>query len=291
MSSAQSSACSYDFSTPLKARSAQRPRRPCLRPAWSCSFWPGFSSIAHSIGVVVSEITSEIITAADSVTANSRNSRPTWPPMNSSGMNTATSDRLMDSTVKPTSCAPSSAAFTRSMPASTWRLVFSSTTMASSTTKPVATVSAISDRLLSEKPSRYITPKVPSSDTTVATAGTMVARTLRRNTETTRTTSRIEIINVISISCSDARMELVRSDATCMRTSCGNWACSCGSSARTPSTVSMTLAPGWLVTSTITAGWPLNRPSVLMFSTPSHTSATSCRRIAEPLRHATTRPL
>ena len=33
--------------------------------------------------------------AADSVTANSRNSRPTMPPMNSSGMNTATSDTLI----------------------------------------------------------------------------------------------------------------------------------------------------------------------------------------------------
>jgi hypothetical protein len=138
------------------------------------------SSQAHIMGVVVSEMTSEISTAADSVTANSRNSRPICPPMKSSGMNTATSDRLMDSTVKPTSRAPSSAALKRSMPASMWRLVFSSTTMASSTTKPVATVSAIRLRLLSEKPSRYITPKVPSSDTTVATAGMMVARALRK---------------------------------------------------------------------------------------------------------------
>ena len=81
----------------------------------------------------------------------------------------------------------------RSMPASMWRLVFSSTTMASSTTKPVATVSAISDRLLRQKPSRYMTPKVPSSDTTVATAGMTVARTLRRKTLTTSTTSTIEI--------------------------------------------------------------------------------------------------
>ena len=76
----------------------------------------------------------------------------------------------------------------RVMPASMWRLVFSSTTIASSTTKPVATVIAISDRLLSLKPSRYITPKVPSSDTIVATAGTIVARTLRRNALTTSTT-------------------------------------------------------------------------------------------------------
>ncbi len=86
--------------------------------------------------------------------------------------------------------------------------------MASSTTKPVATVRAIRLRLLSEKPSRYITAKVPSSETTVATAGTMVARRVRRNTLTTSTTSAIEIRSVISISCSEARIELVRSVAT-----------------------------------------------------------------------------
>ncbi len=85
-------------------------------------------------------------------------------------------------------------------------------------------------------------------------------------------------------------MELVRSDATSSFTSGGSWACSSGISARTLSTVSMMLAPGWRVTSTITAGWPLNRPSVLTFSTLSTTSATSCRRTAAPLRQATTRP-
>ena len=85
--------------------------------------------------------------AVDSVTANSRNRRPTMPPMNSSGMNTATSDMLMVSTVKPISCAPLSAAASGFMPASTWRVMFSMTTMASSTTKPVAIVIAISDRL------------------------------------------------------------------------------------------------------------------------------------------------
>jgi hypothetical protein len=58
-----------------------------------------------------------------------------------------------------------------------WRAVFSRTTIASSTTKPVATVIAIRLRLLSEKPSRTMTPKVPSSETIVATAGIAVART------------------------------------------------------------------------------------------------------------------
>ena len=42
--------------------------------------------------------------------ANSRNRRPTMPPISRIGMNTATSDRLIDSTVKPTSRAPWSAA-------------------------------------------------------------------------------------------------------------------------------------------------------------------------------------
>ena len=60
----------------------------------------------HSIGVVVSETSSEISTATESVIENSRNSRPTIPPMSRIGMNTATSDRLIESTVKPTSRAP-----------------------------------------------------------------------------------------------------------------------------------------------------------------------------------------
>ena len=245
--------------------------------------------MAHSIGVVVSEITSEISTEADSVMANSLNRRPTCPPMNSSGMNTATSDRLIDSTVKPTSRAPLSAASSRPMPASMWRCVFSSTTMASSTTKPVATVSAISDRLLSEKPSRYMTPKVPSSDTTVATAGMMVARARRRNTPTTKTTSITEITSVTSTSRSEARIELVRSDATCTEMSCGSCSRSSGRSLRTPSTVSMMLAPGSCVTSTITAGWPLNRPTVRVFSTLSVTRATSESLTGALLRQAITR--
>ena len=83
----------------------------------------------------------------DRVRANSRNSRPTIPPISRIGMKTATSDTLIDRTVKPTSRAPRSAAWVRDMPFSMWRAMFSSTTMASSTTKPVAMVRAMSDRL------------------------------------------------------------------------------------------------------------------------------------------------
>ena len=53
--------------------------------------------------------------------------------------------------------------------------MFSIITIASSTTKPVAMVSAISVRLLIEKPARYMTPKVPTSDSGTATLGMSVA--------------------------------------------------------------------------------------------------------------------
>ena len=59
--------------------------------------------------------------------------------------------------------------------------MFSITTMASSTTKPVAMVRAISVRLLIEKSRNPITAKVPTSDSGTATPGIMVAGTLRRN--------------------------------------------------------------------------------------------------------------
>ncbi|MNC58629.1 hypothetical protein D3C75_1083690 [compost metagenome] len=60
--------------------------------------------------------------------------------------------------------------------------MFSITTMASSTTNPVAMVNAISVRLLIEKPRKYMAAKVPINDSGTATLGIMVAGTLRRNT-------------------------------------------------------------------------------------------------------------
>ena len=100
------------------------------------------------------------------------------------------------------------------MPCSMWRDVFSSTTIASSTTKPVAIVSAISVKLLTEKPNRYITPNVPISDTGTATLGISVARALRRNRNTTRTTSTTAMASERSVSRSDARIVVVRSIAS-----------------------------------------------------------------------------
>ena len=70
----------------------------CGPPGFSC-----FRSLEHIIGVAVSETSSETRIATESVTANSRNNRPTMPPISRIGMNTAISDRLIESTVKPIS--------------------------------------------------------------------------------------------------------------------------------------------------------------------------------------------
>ena len=101
------------------------------------------------MGVVVSETTSETPMATESVTANSRKRRPMMPPISRMGMKTAISEVDMESTVKPISREPSIAASKGLMPSSRWRVMFSMTTIASSTTKPVEMVSAISERLSS----------------------------------------------------------------------------------------------------------------------------------------------
>jgi len=69
------------------------------------------------------------------------------PPRNSTGINTATSDTVIEIIVKPISFDAASAASRRVLPISMWRTTFSSITMASSTTKPTESVSAISERL------------------------------------------------------------------------------------------------------------------------------------------------
>ena len=90
----------------------------------------------HIIGVSVSETKPETSTATTIVTANSCSNRPSNPLMNKTGMKTAESDSVMEMIVKPISFEPLSAASIGGSPFSMWRTIFSSMTMASSTTKP-----------------------------------------------------------------------------------------------------------------------------------------------------------
>ena len=86
-----------------RARSQGR-QRPC------CTCFSSRRNSAHIIGDSVSATNAETAMVIVTVTANSRNSRPTMPPISSSGMNTATSEMLIERMVKPISPAPLSAA-------------------------------------------------------------------------------------------------------------------------------------------------------------------------------------
>ena len=81
----------------------------------------------------------------------------------------------------------------------------STTTIASSTTRPMASTSANSVSVLIEKPSATKMVKVPSSDTGTASIGIRVARQLSRNRNTTSSTSAVAMNNVISTSLIDSR--------------------------------------------------------------------------------------
>jgi hypothetical protein len=109
------------------------------------------------------------------------------------GTKTAMSVRVVEMTAKAIWREPRRAASRGGSPSSTRRWMFSSTTMASSTTMPIASTSASSVSTLSEKPIAAITVKEPMIDTGIATVGMMVARTERRKKKITPMTSRMPI--------------------------------------------------------------------------------------------------
>ena len=91
-----------------------------------------------------------------------------------------------------------------------------------------------------------------------------------------------------STSRSDPRIVGDRSMATASVTAPGMEASSCGSRARTRSTVSMMFAPGCRNRITSTAGFPLASPAARRSSTESCTSATSDSRTADPFLYPMT---
>ncbi len=182
------------------------------------------------------------------------------PPINRMETNTTTSDRFIDSRVNPTSFAPSKAACIGLWPRRICRAMFSSTTIASSTTSPVAIISAINDRLLREKPSRYITEKLPISDTGTAKAGITAARQCPRNSNTTTITRAVAISSERSASCSVAVITDERSIATCNWAEAGNTACNPGSSALMSLMVAIMLAFACRLITSNTALWSLKKP-------------------------------
>ena len=91
------------------------------------------------------------------------------------GKNTATKTSPIAIKAPPTSVMVFSAAFLTPMPAFKFRSMFSTTTMASSTTIPMANTKPNSVKLFNEKPNACITAKVPTRETGMARIGTIAA--------------------------------------------------------------------------------------------------------------------
>ena len=159
----------------------------------------------------MSETKSERIVETAIVTANWRKNCPEMPATNALGTNTAQSTRLAATTAPPTSSIARRAASTGARPSESARSTFSTTTIASSTTIPIASTRPKSERMLSEKPSAAIAANVPTSETGIATSGITLARQFCRKTSTTTTTSATASYSVVITSRIDSATNRVGS--------------------------------------------------------------------------------
>ena len=153
--------------------------------------------MAASAGDSVSAMTPEITIEIEIVIANCLYSVPVTPPRKATGRNTATSTSTMEISAPAICVIASLAACSAERPllamlAST----FSTTTIASSTTRPIARIRPKRVSMLMEKPSRCMPTNVPTMDTGTARIGITVARSDCRKTNTTRTTSTTASKNV-----------------------------------------------------------------------------------------------
>ena len=115
-------------------------------------------------------------TAEASVTPNWVKNEPDVPGMKATGINTAINTKVHEITAIDTSLIASRVARRASvMPPSILAMTASTTTMASSTTVPMASTSANSVKMLSEKPASDTMANVPKSDTMIDNEGITVA--------------------------------------------------------------------------------------------------------------------
>jgi hypothetical protein len=122
--------------------------------------------------------------------------------------------------------------------------MFSSTTIASSTTMPIASTTPSSVSTLMVKPAMDMTQNAPMMDTGMASTGISVVRHSRKNAYTTSTTSRKAMKMVSVTSSSERRTYSVLSKATSTEMSGGTSFLICSSRRRSSFTMSIWLAPG-----------------------------------------------
>ena len=193
------------------------------------------------------------------VSANWRKRMPVVPGKNATGTKTATRTSEVAITALATSFIATEAARCASvMPSAICRSTFSITTMASSTTKPVARVMPNIVRVLMEKPSSFTKAKVPTSETGIVMAGIIVVRHSWRKTKMTRMTRMMASIRVVITSLIEELTTLVVSKATWTFIPGGKFLDNLSSSANAARSTSSALALESCVIPNPTASCPLN---------------------------------
>ena len=143
--------------------------------------------------------------------------------MKATGTKITTNDSVVAMTAKPISAVASAAAsFGVSPFSSTYRKMFSSTTIASSITIPVASDKASMVMLFNVKPKSLMTVNVPMIEVGTANAAINVTRRLRMKMKTTRLASRPPRKRCRRISSNDLRMKRDWSLPMLILRSCGS---------------------------------------------------------------------
>ena len=132
---------------------------------------------------------SDANTASAAVQPNCLKNLPGTPLMKAVGRNTAINVKVVAITARPISSAASMAASNGVLPMRRCRTMFSTSTMASSTSTPTTSDIASSVTTLTEKPRASMPMNAGITDSGNATAETKVARQSRRNSHTTSTAS------------------------------------------------------------------------------------------------------
>src|SRR5579864_4379321 len=172
------------------------------------------SSNAAKAGDSVSALNNEIAIENAMVSENWRYRIPVVPGKNETGTNTEIKTSEVATTALATSAIAADVAACGSVwSASMCRCAFSMTTIASSTTSPVASVIPKSVRELMEKPNILMNAKVPISETGIVTAGIMVARQSSKKKKITMMTMTIASSNVVTTSLTESPTTVVVSNA------------------------------------------------------------------------------
>ena len=170
-----------------------------------------FSNLLVIIGDSVNATIPEMNTAPASVKANSLNSVPVIPPIKAIGEYTAIKEIVMEITGKAISRVPIIAARNGVSPSLICRSTFSNTTIASSTTKPMARMSANNVIKLMEKSKLCNIINTPIKEIGMVNTGIKMARSEPINIKITTNTITVASTMVFTTSLIELLIAMVRS--------------------------------------------------------------------------------